>query len=89
MKVTFIPIVIDALGTVTKGLIQGLEDLEIKYHPKNCITEVGENIGKSPGDLRRLANYIENKIKIDEMKRNIIKELAKVTNTDMKDKSVL
>ena len=30
MKVTFIPILIDALGTVTKGLIQGLEDLEIK-----------------------------------------------------------
>ena len=27
MKVTFIPIV--ALGTVTKGLVQGLEDLEI------------------------------------------------------------
>ena len=29
MKVTFIPIVIGALGTVTKGLIQGLEDWEI------------------------------------------------------------
>ena len=29
MKVTFIPIVIGALGTVTKGLVQGLEDLEI------------------------------------------------------------
>ena len=28
MKVTIIPIVIGALGTVTKGLIQGLEDLE-------------------------------------------------------------
>ena len=30
MKVTIIPIVIGALGTVTKGLIKGLEDLEIK-----------------------------------------------------------
>ena len=30
MKVTFIPIVIGALGTVTKGLIKGLEDLEIR-----------------------------------------------------------
>ena len=30
MKLTFIPIVIGALGTVTKGLIKGLEDLEIK-----------------------------------------------------------
>ena len=29
MKVTIIPIVIGALGTVTQGLIQGLEDLEI------------------------------------------------------------
>ena len=30
MKVTVIPIVIGALGTVTKGLSQGPEDLEIK-----------------------------------------------------------
>ena len=29
IKVTIIPIVIGALGTVTKGLVQGLEDLEI------------------------------------------------------------
>ena len=28
-KVTFIPIVIGALGTVTKGLVQTLEDVEI------------------------------------------------------------
>ena len=30
MKVTFIPIVIGALGTVIKGLIKGLEVLEIR-----------------------------------------------------------
>ena len=30
MKVTFIPIIIAALGTVAKGLLKGLEDLEIK-----------------------------------------------------------
>ena len=30
MKLTTIPIVIGALGTVTKGLILGLEDLEIR-----------------------------------------------------------
>ena len=30
MKVTIIPIVIGALGTVTKGLVQGLGDLEIR-----------------------------------------------------------
>ena len=29
MKVTIIPIVISGLSTVTKGLVQGLEDLEI------------------------------------------------------------
>ena len=29
MKVTIIPIVIDAFGTVTKVLLQGLEDLEV------------------------------------------------------------
>ncbi len=29
MMMTVIPIVIGALGTVTKGLVQGLEDLEI------------------------------------------------------------
>ena len=30
MKVTIIPIIIGALVTVTKGLIKGLEDLEMK-----------------------------------------------------------
>ena len=30
MKVTIIPIVIGVLGTVTKGLIKGLKDLEIR-----------------------------------------------------------
>ena len=29
MQVTIIPIVIDALGTVSKGLLKGLEDLEV------------------------------------------------------------
>ena len=29
MKVTIIPIVVGALGSVTKGLVQGPEDLEI------------------------------------------------------------
>ena len=35
MKVTIIPIVIGALGTVNKGLIKELEVLEIRgHHPK-------------------------------------------------------
>ena len=29
MKVTIVPIVIGAFGTVTKGLLMGLEDLEV------------------------------------------------------------
>ena len=29
VKVTIIPILIDAFGTVTKGLLKGLEDLEV------------------------------------------------------------
>ena len=29
MKVTIIPIVISAFGTVTKGLLKGLDDLEV------------------------------------------------------------
>ena len=30
MKMTLVPIVIGALATVTKALVQGLEDLEIR-----------------------------------------------------------
>ena len=34
-------------------------------------------------------DYSENKIKIDEMKQNLIRELAKVTNINMKDRGFL
>ena len=50
MKVTVIPIVIGVLGTVTKGLVLGLED-----YPTNKIVKIGQNTKESPGDLRRLA----------------------------------
>ena len=43
MKVTIIPIVIGAFGTVTKGLLD---------HPNYNIIENGQNTEKSPGDLR-------------------------------------
>ena len=55
MKVTIIPIVIGAFGTVIKGLLKGLEDLEVGDHPNNSIIENYQNTEKSPGDLRRLA----------------------------------
>ena len=38
MKVMIIPIVISAFGTVTKGLVQGLEDLEIMEWVKTVQT---------------------------------------------------
>ena len=40
MKVTFIPIVIDALGTVTEGLLKGLEDLEIRGRVETIQTTI-------------------------------------------------
>ena len=57
MKVMVILIVISALGTVTKGLVQGLEDLEKtgQDHPNYCIIEILQNTEKSPGHLKRLA----------------------------------
>ena len=59
MKVTVIPIVIGALVTFIRGLVQGQEDLEIRGRVvtmKNySIVEIGQNTEKSPGDLRRFA----------------------------------
>ena len=60
MKVTIIPIVIGALGTVTKDLVQGLGDLEKKNRrggdcPNYSIIEISQNTEKSPEDLRRLS----------------------------------
>ena len=53
---TVIPIVIGALGIVTKGLGKGLEDLETSGdHPNYSIAEIVQNTEKSPGDSRRLA----------------------------------
>ena len=56
MKVTVIPIVIGAIGKMTKGLVLGLEDLEMKGQVKTIqATEIGPNAEKSPGYLRILA----------------------------------
>ena len=59
MKVTIVPIVIGAFGTVTKGLLKGLEDLAVGRRVETIqttsIIENGQNTEKSPGDLRRLA----------------------------------
>ena len=59
MKVTIVPIVIGALGTITKELLKSLEDLENWRtggdYPNDSIVEDGQNTETSPGDLRRLA----------------------------------
>ena len=56
IKVTIIPIVTGAIGTITKGLIQGLEDLEIIGLVETIqTTDIGQNTVKSSGDFRRLA----------------------------------
>ena len=57
MKVTVTPIVISDFDTVTKGWIQGLEDLEITGgdHPNYNIIGIGQNTEKSHGNWRRLA----------------------------------
>ncbi len=55
---TIIPIVIGAFGTVTKILLKGLGDLEVRGQVETIqtfIIENGQNTEKSPGDLKRLA----------------------------------
>ena len=51
MKVKVIPIVIGALNTVTKGLVQGLEDLEIRERVETIQTT---GLSKSGRILRRV-----------------------------------
>ena len=59
MKVTIIPIMVGAFGTVTKGLLKRLEDLEFGGRVETIQTTAllinGKITEKSPGDLRRLA----------------------------------
>ena len=55
MIVTIILIVIGAFGTVTKGLLKGLEDLENGGRVETIQTTALLNTKKGPGDLRRLA----------------------------------
>ena len=45
-----------AFGTITKGLLKGLEGLEVGgRHPNYSIVENGQNTEKSPRDLWKLA----------------------------------
>ena len=52
---TIIPVEISAFGTVTKGFLMELEDLEVGGRVETIQTttiENGQNTGKSPGDSR-------------------------------------
>ena len=59
MKVTIVPIVIGALGTITKGLLKrpgGLGSGRTgRDYPNDSITENAQNTKKSPEDLGGLA----------------------------------
>ena len=56
MKGTVIPVVIRALGTIPKGLIKKLEELEDEQrHPNYSVVNIGQDTGKTSGDLRKLA----------------------------------
>ena len=58
-KITIIPIIIGALGIVTKGVVKGLEELEITERVEDCpnysIAKIAQNTENSPGYLWRLA----------------------------------
>ena len=57
VKVTIIPIVIGAFCTVSKGLLKGLEDLEVGCRVETIQTTALLKMARilmSPGDLRRL-----------------------------------
>ena len=58
-KVTVIPNVFDALGTIPNGIVRGLAERvgnqrTSRYHPNYCI-KINQYTEKSPRDLRRLA----------------------------------
>ncbi len=52
MKVTIVPIVIGVLGTITKGLLKGLEDFEVGGRVKTTQTTA---LRRTARIVRRLA----------------------------------
>ena len=59
MKVTIVPIVIGAFGTITKWLLKGLEGLGSwqtgRDYPNDSIAKNGQKTEKGPDDLRIIA----------------------------------
>ena len=55
MKVTVIPIVIGAFGTIPKRIGKGAEKLRNKWaNGDHSFIKIGQNTEKNTGDLRRL-----------------------------------
>ena len=79
MKLTVIPIVIDALGTVTKGFVEGLEDVEIRERVKTIKTIA---LLRSARILRRVLENEETGVQSDSSKKPSanasVKKLEKV-----------
>ena len=57
MKVKIVPIVVGALGTITKGLLKGLEDLEVGRRVENIQTTA---LLRTARILRRVLETWEN-----------------------------
>ena len=56
MKVVMILFVVGALVIILKGSVKRLEELKINGKEGVCsIIKIGQNTGKSPGDMRKLA----------------------------------
>ena len=43
-----VPIVIGAVGAISKGLVKELEDLEIRGHPEDNFIKINHNTEKEP-----------------------------------------
>ena len=55
MKMTVLPIVNGALGTITKGIRELGNKRTSRDHPDYSIIKISQNTEKSPGDLRKFA----------------------------------
>ena len=80
MRVTIIPIVIGAFGKVTKGLLNGLEEIDVGGRVENIQTENGENTEKSPVDLRTLpvTQTLVNDQQLSLMRKTLISKKKKI-----------
>ena len=76
MKLTAILIVSDALRTVLKDLVKGLEELETGGRAENIQTTALLNIEKNPGDRRRfIVTHSSERLSVDIGVKNLQSEI--------------